>query len=1065
MSTEENYESFTSGQAFSALCSACRVIDWHEVLVEERNHVFMHSVPSLKESALHSSGRDPSLKKGRGCPLCALIYNSLLRSIDDDPDVPLFHPVDEGQEAATKITTKAFCNRCLQREEPGMLLIGTLRDGKVGVLIPCFDSDEDLTAPTRGKHLTPVHHYAKMTLSRDPSSPVLSWKDDLRDIRNKRSGNPSLANGWMYPAEMIRSWINHCVDNHPACYQAPPDEPLPTRVLDVGTLESPQLRVLDSAGLRGSWVALSHCWGGDDPARPRLRTTTETLARFKAGLPFEEIPRVIQDAVLVTRGLGMRYLWVDLFCIVQDSTLDWDRESATMASVYRNSYVTIAASGASSSHDSLYLEHFQISSFPVPVHLGDLYEGGKRVHYLHCARLSLRKTLERDALQQRAWTLQETQLAVRVLYFSQHELFWQCRQGVTRELTPTQYIIPADPLGPRRMFDSFVKWPVNIFARWNELVEDFTSRRLTYRTDALPAMSGLASELALFLRSRGGREIGNEEQHQVLREPVSPPHGFPTTEGPMGSSMYMGLTGVPVNDEGNGALAGILDQVEFARRAPLPGYEDIPLRMDAHLSAHFYGTPIGPHGDGRECSHEMTDEAFVVMRRIAKQTGCDKLKEALLKDQSADGVYHILTEPAAHAALQQSFKMIQDYFHGGIEPPECQVHKKTSSDGFPIRSKAVCSCEDVSDREEALDDDGPETTPSEALATKALTGDSFWEENVMKVSPPPMSEDSLGSVLERMMGMKLEKSTLSSDSLSLVPSPETFEQEMVHSVVKPFPLQEKPDSDRSQACISSTPNSNNPTGISSRPEDGPKESPEFVEQGMTITTPYRREPSGHRPSLYFYPKTPFPAAVEWQTIAEDDCYLAGLWRVDLWEGLSWYRDPHHPPGSRPAQYRAPSWSWASLDCGGVRFQRGLNTYTRQEDDVEIVGDMELVEAHAESSGVNRFGHVRSGRLVVLGRIVDLPFYDDYEDGVTPRQDGVDLGDNVELAIRDEERGFPPFCRCIVIDHRTNLVVEPWPMLNGGCPVYRRVGLWMRDRRDHTLLDGVWDRPKEMITLF
>jgi len=40
-------------------------------------------------------------------------------------------------------------------------------------------------------------------------------------------------------------------------------------------------------------------------------------------------------------------------------------------------------------------------------------------------------------------------------------------------------------------------------------------------------------------------------------------------------------------------------------------------------------------------------------------------------------------------------------------------------------------------------------------------------------------------------------------------------------------------------------------------------------------------------------------------------YLAGLWRLDLEWGLSWRR---RGSVSRPTRYRAPSFSWASLDC-------------------------------------------------------------------------------------------------------------------------------------------------------
>jgi hypothetical protein len=49
--------------------------------------------------------------------------------------------------------------------------------------------------------------------------------------------------------------------------------------------------------------------------------------------------------------------------------------------------------------------------------------------------------------------------------------------------------------------------------------------------------------------------------------------------------------------------------------------------------------------------------------------------------------------------------------------------------------------------------------------------------------------------------------------------------------------------------------------------------------------------------------------------SEKDSYLAGLWKSQLPETLLWYHKlPILTNASRPTNDRAPSWSWASLDC-------------------------------------------------------------------------------------------------------------------------------------------------------
>jgi hypothetical protein len=55
------------------------------------------------------------------------------------------------------------------------------------------------------------------------------------------------------------------------------------------------------------------------------------------GFTSESTTQLFQDAISVTRALGIRYLWIDALCILQDSVKDWEQESANMAAVYTNS--------------------------------------------------------------------------------------------------------------------------------------------------------------------------------------------------------------------------------------------------------------------------------------------------------------------------------------------------------------------------------------------------------------------------------------------------------------------------------------------------------------------------------------------------------------------------------------------------------------------------------------------------------------------------------------------------------------------------------------------------------
>ena len=91
------------------------------------------------------------------------------------------------------------------------------------------------------------------------------------------------------------------------------------------------------------YLALSHCWGtahgGHVP-----RTTKATLSDRLVSIDWEELSKTFQDALIITRGLGMRYIWIDSLCIVQDDKEDFETECAKMGLVYSKAHCTIAVS-------------------------------------------------------------------------------------------------------------------------------------------------------------------------------------------------------------------------------------------------------------------------------------------------------------------------------------------------------------------------------------------------------------------------------------------------------------------------------------------------------------------------------------------------------------------------------------------------------------------------------------------------------------------------------------------------------------------------------------------------
>lgn len=149
---------------------------------------------------------------------------------------------------------------------------------------------------------------------------------------------------------LAKEYLSECMSKHETCPPAT-HRVLPTRVLDLqNTTNTKDIRQYESKGENAVYFALSHCWGGAHVVRLKL----SNKVHFKDHIPWEGLPRTFQNAVSFTRSFGVRNLWVDSLCIIQDCDEDWRAEANRMADVYRNSILTIAAAKGDNAHAGLF---------------------------------------------------------------------------------------------------------------------------------------------------------------------------------------------------------------------------------------------------------------------------------------------------------------------------------------------------------------------------------------------------------------------------------------------------------------------------------------------------------------------------------------------------------------------------------------------------------------------------------------------------------------------------------------------------------------------------------------
>lgn len=319
---------------------------------------------------------------------------------------------------------------------------------------------------------------------------------------------------------LAKQWLQECASSHSSCPR-PAETELPTRVLDVGPADGSKPPVLCATyGKHDTYVALSHCWGRVAP----LTTTTKTLEDRLACISMPSLPKTFQEAVVIARSMGVRYLWIDSLCIIQNSPVDWATESARMGEYFSKCLFAIAATDAADSSQgcfrsrdpwayqpslmSIPLPHVAVES-PNPTKFMPDYDFPPEKRLLHITPRKVRsRTPVLFPLSQRAWTLQETFLSPRTLDYQKMQLAWSCKTGKADEnnfnIEHSSSSTGVDGDWTRLLInnDSADKLSPQVYASWYSMVGRYSNRSLTSEEDILPAISGLASRFQTLTGSR-----------------------------------------------------------------------------------------------------------------------------------------------------------------------------------------------------------------------------------------------------------------------------------------------------------------------------------------------------------------------------------------------------------------------------------------------------------------------------------------------------------------------------------------------------------------------------------
>jgi len=446
------------------------------MLCETCQGIFNRETPSLNQSSPHhETFATLHASVLSGCPICRKAWKVFERSAVGST------PVTPSLETKNAVTEH-------------IVYQGDLPKGELSFRIMCEHEGSHSNADFK---LVPVSAVSTGLNIRQASSH--SEAGDVKAVGEpKMDDEVGLDSRWT----TVERWFQDCVSGHESCSQAGDRESwYPTRLLDLGDTTTSAVKIIDTRTTEptGRYVSLSHRWGG----HVAMMTTSDTIGSFMESIDFKKLPRTFQDAIVVTRRLGVRYLWIDSLCIIQNHSDDWQREAGNMGHVYRHAFCNISALVSRSSSEG-FLSRQAGSVQPIVIHL-------KWNGYSHEPHTAIDEGFWTDRIQdaplnRRGWVFQERLLAPRVLHFSSEQVFWECEELDACETYPkglpsamvyasmklSNELSSVTPTAQHQRIPAGEGPDCSLYRGWHAVLEGYSRCSLTMEKDKLVAISGIA---------------------------------------------------------------------------------------------------------------------------------------------------------------------------------------------------------------------------------------------------------------------------------------------------------------------------------------------------------------------------------------------------------------------------------------------------------------------------------------------------------------------------------------------------------------------------------------------
>ncbi|KAK3335065.1 heterokaryon incompatibility protein-domain-containing protein [Neurospora tetraspora] len=465
-------------------------------------------------------------KSSSSCDLCHAIRTVL----DQQPHVRATL-TNMGVKDPLVLGTVALCGRLSAPEGASWLehddKYGGLKERdcfflrRLGLLFRPADKDEDVNVPGMAKKIESWFSVMDSFQTMNTAIPrgFEVGAEDRKGVLMGDEENPETV--WfagrkrpeMIDIGLIKQWLGECLEKHKdicGISEEVDEDDDPDLVEQMRRLScivtKYNLYDVDMSALK--FASLSYVWGVTPQKLVLLIENEYELQRPNSLVG--KVSKTISDAIHLTEQLGLKYLWVDALCIIQNSDDDKVMQLGNIANVYAHSLFTIIAAAGDDSNFGLpgiRTPRDAVQEVVPVIPPSDTNPGMSLITALSPTHQSHEHPTRKAIWASRGWTLQERALSRRAIFIMKNHVLWSCSRSHYSE----ESCCETDTLGTLAWFGLQESDPIlnssertwytedvpeeQVWYKFQRLVQDYSGRNLKFQGDALDAFSAVVEQV------------------------------------------------------------------------------------------------------------------------------------------------------------------------------------------------------------------------------------------------------------------------------------------------------------------------------------------------------------------------------------------------------------------------------------------------------------------------------------------------------------------------------------------------------------------------------------------